>query len=61
MLGNIKQRLLVVFEVARDHQRSGVPDAQPALRKFECFAHRKRGRSKDHGVERIEKLFFEDR
>src|SRR6202162_2625333 len=60
VLRHIEQRLLLIFKMAGDYQRSRAPDAQPFFREFERSAHSQcRGRE-DHGVEGIENFFFEN-
>ena len=54
MLGHVEQRLLGIFEMAMDDQRSGVANAQAALGEFECFPYGERSGGKDHGVQLVE-------
>ena len=57
MLGHVEQRLRLIFEMAGDHQRAGVPDAQALLGEIESAGDGQRGRGENHGIHDIEQVF----
>src|SRR5689334_2486753 len=61
MLRYVKQRLFLEIKVTRDHLRPGMANPEPALREIEIPLDRRGCRGKDHAVQVVEQLLFENR